>query len=92
MKAFIYILHFKNSNKYYVGSTTNLKRRTKQHLNGHTASTKRLGSDPDLVFYQEVDSLSAARRAEYRIKSWKRKDYIEKIISDGKITFLDTER
>jgi len=89
MSPVIYILHFKDTNKYYVGSTNNLERRLKQHRNGHTHSTKRLGDSFELAFCQEIGSLPLARNVEKRIKSWKRKDYIERIISDGKIAFLD---
>jgi predicted GIY-YIG superfamily endonuclease len=41
-----------------------------------------------LVFSQEVSSLKTARMAEAKIKSWKRKDYIEKIVREGTIRFL----
>jgi putative endonuclease len=89
MKAIVYILHFNNSGKYYVGSTNNLERRLKQHRKGHTPSTKRLGSEFVLAFSQEIETLALARSVELRIKSWKRKDYIQRIISDGKIVFLE---
>ena len=85
----VYILHFPKSDKYYVGSTNDLKRRLNQHRIGHTPSTKRLGSECTLVFSQEVATLALARKAEHRIKSWKRRDFIEKVITDGKLAFLD---
>ena len=89
MKALVYILYFKISGKYYVGSTNNIERRLKQHRSGHTPSTKRLGKEFELVFSQEVTNLPLARKAEQRIKSWKRKDYVQRIIADGKIAFLE---
>lgn len=85
----VYILHFPNKDTYYVGSTNDLDRRLSQHSSGHTPSTKRLGSDFKLVFYQEVASLALARKAEYRIKAWKRRDFIERIVNDGTIGFLN---
>jgi len=45
--------------------------------------------DFTLVFCQEVQDLELARNAERRIKSWKRKDYIAKIVKDQRIKFLD---
>lgn len=84
MKGVVYILQFKNSGNYYIGSTNNLKRRIEQHLIGHTSTTSKLG-EFELVFYQEFDSLIDARRVEKKIKSWKRHDFIEKIVKDGEI-------
>ena len=83
MKFCLYILYFPKQDKYYVGSTNNLERRINQHKSGYTYSTKRLRGVPELKFVQEFDSLKDARSAESRIKSWKRRDYIEKIINDG---------
>ena len=84
MSAFVYILYFDKPNRYYVGSTTDISRRTKQHRGGHTYSTKKLG-EFKMVFSQEFDNINEARSIEHKIKSWKRRDFIEKIISDGYI-------
>lgn len=88
MSAYIYILRFKKSGKYYVGSTDNLVRRLHQHSVGNTPSTKLLG-EHRLVFSQRVTTLKIARSAEKKIKSWKRREFIEKIIQDGRVAFLD---
>ena len=56
----------------------------KQHLSGHTHSTKRMGNI-ELVFFQKFPNLKEARRIESKIKKLKRKDYIEKIIKEGYI-------
>lgn len=39
----------------------------------------------DLVFSQEFDSIVEAGIVERKIKSWKRKDFIEKIVREGVI-------
>jgi len=88
MRAFIYILRFKKSGKFYIGSTSDIKRRIRQHKRKHTATTRRLG-DFEVVFVKEINSLEKARWAERKIKSWKRRDFIEKIVKDGKISFLE---
>jgi len=80
---FVYIL-ITDSDKYYIGSTTNLENRLKHHIGGYTPSTKRLKS-PRLIFSQKYDSLEDARRVENRLKKLKRKDYLEKIIKSGVI-------
>ncbi|MEX2010431.1 MAG: GIY-YIG nuclease family protein [Parcubacteria group bacterium] len=81
--AYVYILGT-SSGKYYIGSTSNLERRLKQHFSGQTDSTKRLGK-PHLIFHQEYLTLEDARSVEKKLKNLKRKDYLEKIISDGYI-------
>jgi len=78
--GFVYIL--KTDRGYYIGSTDDLERRMSQHLAGHTPSTKRMGK-LELIFSQKYSSLKQARYIETRLKKLKRRDYIEKIISDG---------
>ena len=87
MKAYVYILKG-SSGRFYIGSTSNIENRFAQHLRGHTHSTKRLGETLEIVFSQEFSSIEQARLVEKRIKSWKRRDFIEKIIKDGKIKFV----
>ena len=78
---FLYILQ-NEKGKYYIGSTTDLTRRIKQHLSGHTYSTKRLGN-LKLVFSQEYKELKDARYIELRLKKLKRRDFIDRIVKDG---------
>ena len=80
--AFVYIIKSLTSEKYYIGSTSDIDRRLKQHISGHTHTTKRFG-ELKLVFSQEYDNLKDARVIERKLKKLKRKDYIKKIITDG---------
>ncbi len=86
MPAFVYILK-SGKGKFYIGSTTDLENRLKHHKGGYTPSTKKLGN-VDLVYSQAYPSLREARIIEKRLKKLKRKDYIEKIISDGIIKMV----
>jgi len=81
--AYIYILKSRGG-RFYIGSTTNLKERLKHHFGGFTPSTKRFGY-VELVFSQEYPTLQEARMIEKKLKNLKRKDYIEKIVKEGKI-------
>ena len=83
MKAYVYILK-DNDNKFYIGSTVDPNLRMKQHLLGHTQTTRNMNC-PRIVLTQKVDSLLTARKIEYRLKKMKRRDFIEKIIADGYI-------
>ncbi|OGG43983.1 hypothetical protein A2841_01325 [Candidatus Kaiserbacteria bacterium RIFCSPHIGHO2_01_FULL_48_10] len=79
----VYILQF-SKGEFYIGSTDNFDRRVKQHNNGHTHSTKRLGEGV-LVLKQNYQTLKDARSVEYKLKKLKRHDYIAEIVQDGYI-------
>lgn len=81
--AYVYIIKTK-SGKYYIGSTTDIKSRIEHHKGGHTLSTKRLGFD-SCVLVQEYKTLSEARKIESKLKKFKRRDFIDKIVSEGYI-------
>lgn len=82
MNACVYILKSTICGSYYVGSASDIVRRFKEHNSGKVTSTKRW-KPWDLAFFQEFPSLDKAKIIERKIKSWKRRDYIEKIIQDG---------
>jgi len=83
MKGYVYI--FKDQRgKFYIGSTSNLQRRIKQHFARHTQTTRNM-KEAQLVLSQEYADLKAARSIERRIKKLKRKNYIEKMVKDGHI-------
>ena len=86
MSGYVYILRDKN-NKFYIGSTDNLERRLNAHHHGHSKTTKRMNS-PVLVLSQEYPTLIEARKIENNLKKLKRKDYIEKIVTDGYIKLV----
>ena len=81
MKPCVYILKTRND-RYYIGSTNSLKRRFLEHTSGQVKSTKNL-LPVELVFKQDFSDLTVARRIEYRLKKFKNKEIIDKIIKDG---------
>ena len=83
MKGYVYILQGTDS-RFYIGSTDDPDRRMRQHENGHTHTTHRMGIKK-LVFIQIFNSLAEARKIELKLKKLKRRDYIEKIVKDGYI-------
>ncbi len=86
MNGYVYILK-DNTDKFYIGSTTDIDRRLKQHNSGHTKTTNRMG-DLHLILIQKYDTLATARRIERKIKKLKRKDYIEKMVKEGYIRLV----
>ena len=85
--AFVYILRSLKSNTYYIGSTKDIIRRFRQHNSGNVFSTK-YKRPFELVFSQEYQTIQQACKIEKKIKNWKRKDFIEKIIKDGYIKYM----
>jgi len=65
--AWVYILRGSNG-RHYIGSCVNLNARFAQHLRGHTATTKRLGTTLEIVARKEVSNLKEARRIEGVLK------------------------
>lgn len=66
-------------NRYYVGSTTNINQRLKEHLCGKCKFTKsRL--PVEIIYLEEFPSYSDARKREYQIKGYKSRSVIEKLV------------
>jgi predicted GIY-YIG superfamily endonuclease len=65
--AWVYILR-SSSGRHYIGSCVDLDARFAQHLRGHTATTKRLGAEIEIVASKEVPTLGHARRIERALK------------------------
>jgi putative endonuclease len=75
---YTYILQSDKNGRYYVGSCEDMENRLKRHNNGLVLSTK--GYLPWKVIYtEEYETLSEARKREYQIKSWKKRSAIEKL-------------
>jgi predicted GIY-YIG superfamily endonuclease len=68
--AWVYILRG-SSGRHYIGSAVDLDTRFAQHLRGHTATTKRLGDELEIVAKKEVATLAEARRIERFLKKKK---------------------
>lgn len=83
MAGYIYILQTKG-NHYYIGSTNDLNRRLLEHKSGKTKSLKRL-LPIKLVFSQKFGDVNLARKIENKLKRFKSRKIIEKIIKEGRI-------
>ena len=81
-QAGVYILQSTKNNRYYIGSTDNIKRRLKEHNAGKVPSTGNL-RPLFIKAFIKCESLTGARTSEYRLKQYKRRDVIEKVINDS---------
>ena len=80
-KGYVYLLRSTYDNKFYVGSTTDMIKRLHQHETGKVKATC-YRRPVKLEFFQGYDDISTARKIERRLKSFKRKDFLEKIVRD----------
>ena len=76
---FVYILHSREKNKFYIGYTANLQDRVDRHLNKRSKYTKKF--DWKLVYYEKFKEKTLALKREKYLKSLKNKRYLKWIIS-----------
>ena len=72
MKGYMYILECA-SRRYYVGSTTNLKARIKQHQQGLGANFTRKNLTIKLVYYEAFFRVEDAFAREKQVQGWSKK-------------------
>ncbi|MDD4352046.1 MAG: GIY-YIG nuclease family protein [Candidatus Gracilibacteria bacterium] len=78
---YVYVLQSKKDNKFYIGFTTNLDRRIKEHDEGKNISTaKRL--PVELIFYEAYLSKGDALRREKYFKTAKGKTTLKQMIRE----------
>ncbi len=83
-EGFVYILQSQTYGIYYIGSSINPYKRLSEHNSGKTTSTKNKG--PWIIkFIRHFPTIAEARKVEYKLKKFKRKDIIEKIIKERAI-------
>jgi putative endonuclease len=68
VKYYVYILKSKIVDRYYVGSTRNLKRRLTEHNNRRRHWTSRF-QPWEIIYSEECDTRSEAAKREKRLKS-----------------------
>jgi predicted GIY-YIG superfamily endonuclease len=71
MPAWLYILRLK-SGQLYIGSTTDLEQRYKDHCSGKACRTTQLDPPIALLYSEELDTFFDARRREAQVKRWSR--------------------
>ena len=59
------------SGRHYIGMTSQLASRFKQHCEGHTHTTRRLGGDLQIVVSHDYPTRADAAATERLLKSWK---------------------
>jgi len=80
MNYHVYILKSVNKKTYYIGQTNSLIERVREHNAGKSKSTKS-GAPWELVCSEECRNRSEAMKLEKKLKSYKKRVYIEKFIN-----------
>jgi putative endonuclease len=73
MKYCVYILASKRNGTLYIGVTSDLKRRVRQHKNGALEGFTKKYHVHMLVYYECGESIKAAIAREKQLKKWNRK-------------------
>jgi putative endonuclease len=86
MSHFLYILHSKSKDKYYIGETSDIDFRLKLHNSHHFKSSfTKIAEDWNIVLQFECITKNDALYLETFIKRMKSKKFIQKIINDNDI-------
>ena len=78
---YVYILKSLVNFRYYIGSTNNLERRINEHNRGQSKYTS-LSKPFKLVFSQEYKNIQLAKKIEAKLKRFKSKQIIDRIVTD----------
>ena len=81
---YLYILKNEQTGRFYIGSTSDLDRRLKQHLSGRTRTTRVLKTFK-LVYKEKYSTLLEARNRERKLKSYKSSKYLNWLINNGPV-------
>jgi putative endonuclease len=82
--AHVYILRSLKNDRFYIGSTNDIKRRIHEHQSGASSYTKRI-LPVEVVFTQEYPTLHEARSIERWLKKQKDSRFIQRIITEGNL-------
>ena len=80
---YTYILKSKQNGSHYIGSCQNIIKRLDLHNLGLVKSTKRY-CPWEVVYFEEYKNFKDARQRELKIKSWKKRSVVEKLINISK--------
>ena len=82
--GYLYILISEKTNRYYIGSSNNPEKRLGEHNSGKTKSLIRQ-RPLILVFKQKFASDIESRRMEFKLKKFKNRKIIDRIVNEQKI-------
>ncbi|MCF7920970.1 MAG: GIY-YIG nuclease family protein [Candidatus Cloacimonetes bacterium] len=78
--CYTYILYSESTDRFYIGSCSDIELRLQRHNDGWSRSTKH-GRPWTIVYYEEYRTKSEALKRENEIKKKKSRKYIEYLIN-----------
>ena len=81
MSYSVYILRSERNNRYYTGFSANPRRRLQEHNDGKVKATG-YARPWTLVYTEQFEDETSARRREHKLKSMKSRAYLEALISE----------
>ncbi|MBI5779767.1 MAG: GIY-YIG nuclease family protein [Planctomycetes bacterium] len=84
LSGYVYILKSERNGTYCIGSAKNLDHRLVEHNSGEVKYTRNI-RPLALMFAQKYDTLTKARKVEYKLKRLKSAKVIEQIIAEQSI-------
>jgi putative endonuclease len=96
MKGWMYILECSDGT-YYTGSTIDLIRRFKQHMDGDGANHTKKRLPVKLIYFEEFDRIDEAYYREKQVQGWSRKkkealiNSSQKLLPELSLAYRDVE-
>jgi putative endonuclease len=81
MPCFLYILYSPSLDLFYIGCSGNPGGRLRKHLSNHKGFTAR-AKDWYICYTESFETKAEALRREKRLKGWKNREYIQKLIEN----------
>ena len=82
MAHYVYILYSEKTDRFYIGSTSDVEKRLIKHNLGGTASI-RPGRPWKIVYPETLNTKTEALIREKQIKNKKSRKYIERLVNSG---------
>jgi len=79
---YTYVLYSKQLNRFYIGSTKDIKRRLEEHKYGHTLTTRKM-KDFKLAYYEVCCSKEDAQFRERQLKTGFGRGYLKRRLKNS---------
>lgn len=78
---YVYIIQSEKSGKYYIGSTDNTDKRLREHNRNQVRATRHRGPYK-LVYKEQMETKTEARKKENKIKHYKSNSKFKKLVEN----------
>jgi len=79
-KGYVYIVSNKNRTTFYIGVTSDIKRRILEHKTGKGSTFTKKYNLTDLIYYEKMEGMAECINREKQLKNWHREWKINLIL------------